>query len=141
MKACMFKAKKQFCNNLTSQGYSGGLEFDPMNEKLDIEFSRRDGHATSSKDTRTLSGGERSFSTLCFVISIFQQISSPFMAMDEFDIFMDSVNRRISTQLLLNLAQKAKSKQFLFISPHDISMFEPSESVRIHRLKAPERNS
>jgi hypothetical protein len=36
---------------------------------------------------------------------------------------------------------KGKNKQFLFISPHDISMFEPSESVRIHPLKAPERDS
>jgi chromosome segregation ATPase len=56
--------KGQFKENLNLQGYSSGLKFDVYNETLDIEFSHRDGHASSSTDTSTLSGGERSFSTL-----------------------------------------------------------------------------
>ena len=35
-------------------------------------------------------GGERSFSTLCFTLSLHGMTEAPFRAMDEFDVFMVS---------------------------------------------------
>ena len=37
--------------------------------------------------------------------------------MDEYDVYMDSVNRRFATQTLLQFAMDFKRLQFVFLSP------------------------
>lgn len=53
-------------------------------------------HPSSSQtqdvsDLKGLSGGEKSFSTLCFMLSLWEHVCSPFRCMDEFDVFMVGV--------------------------------------------------
>ncbi|KAL6541726.1 Structural maintenance of chromosomes protein 6A [Orobanche gracilis] len=44
---------------------------------------------------------------------------APFRAMDEFDVFMDAVSRKISLDTIVDFAL-AQGSQWIFITPHDI---------------------
>lgn len=62
-------------------------------------------------------GGERSFTTVAFILALGEFTESPFRAMDEFDVFMDAINRRIATQTLLEFAREKGHLQFVFLTP------------------------
>lgn len=42
--------------------------------------------------------------------------------MDEYDVFMDAVNRRIATQTLLEFALEENNLQFVLLTPQVCSM-------------------
>ena len=44
--------------------------------------------ASATKNTQSLSGGERSFTTVCFIMSLWNAMEAPFRILDEFDVFM-----------------------------------------------------
>jgi chromosome segregation ATPase len=66
-------------------------------------------------------------------------MESPFRAMDEFDVFMDAVNRHLSLKLLIESARLQKHRQFIFITPHDLTSVASGPDVRVHRMRDPER--
>ena len=71
------------------------------------------------RQTKTLSGGEKSFSQICLLLSLWEAIGAPIRCLDELsvgprrtygnmaltvcsDVFMDSVNREASMKLLVS---------------------------------------
>lgn len=94
------------------------------------------------KDTKSLSGGERSYSTICFLASLWEAIDSPFRVLDEFDVFMDQFNRKVSMKLLVNIATEEQSeKQHIFITPQSIDSTMTGSKIKIIVMKNPERNA
>ncbi|KDD76723.1 hypothetical protein H632_c126p0, partial [Helicosporidium sp. ATCC 50920] len=74
-----------------------------------------------SFDLKALSGGERSVSTLCLVMALGQEgLCPPFHALDEFDVFMDAVNRRYALMFLLEFAHVFADRQFFVLTPQDL---------------------
>lgn len=78
------------------------------------------------KDMKALSGGERSFTSVSFMLSLGSEIRTPFFAMDEFDVFMDAVNRKVSLTSILKFAWEMQDKQFILLSPLDMAVVEQS---------------
>ncbi|XP_038976573.1 structural maintenance of chromosomes protein 6B isoform X4 [Phoenix dactylifera] len=127
----------QFNGHLRKKGISGHIKVDYEQKVLSVEVKMpQDASGNSVRDTRGLSGGERSFSTLCFALALHEMTEAPFRAMDEFDVFMDAVSRKISLDTLVDFAV-AQGSQWIFITPHDISMVKPGERIRKQQMAAP----
>nr|GEU95931.1 structural maintenance of chromosomes protein 6B-like isoform X1 [Tanacetum cinerariifolium] len=127
----------QFNGHLRKKGISGHIKVSYEDQKLSIEVKMpQDASSSNVRDTRGLSGGERSFSTLCFALALHEMTEAPFRAMDEFDVFMDAVSRKISLDTIVDFAL-AQGSQWIFITPHDISMVKHDERIKKQQMAAP----
>ncbi|XP_031437690.1 structural maintenance of chromosomes protein 6-like [Clupea harengus] len=134
------RCKYYFDMTLAQRGYTGHMNFDHKNKTLSIVVQPGGKNKASLTDMRSLSGGERSFSTVCFVLSLWSITESPFRALDEFDVYMDMVNRRISMDMFLKVASSQRYRQFIFLTPQSMSSLPANNLIRILRLSDPDRN-
>ncbi|XP_071484690.1 structural maintenance of chromosomes protein 6-like [Diadema antillarum] len=148
------RTKYFFLSMMSTRGYSGQIKFNHVAGELNLIVDSDQSKAlkgrrqdTSSTDVRSLSGGERSFSTVCLIMALWESIESPFRVMDEFDVFMDMMNRRICMEMMQQFAKDQSYRQFIFLTPQDMSrisvvssLHRRSRFLRIHRLHDPERN-
>ncbi|KAI5618955.1 structural maintenance of chromosomes protein 6 isoform X2, partial [Silurus asotus] len=135
------RCKLYFNNFLIKLHCCGSMMFDHNNETLSISVKPPGRENDNVNDMRSLSGGERSFSTVCFILSLWEITESPFRCLDEFDVYMDMHNRRISLDLLLELSERQHLRQFIFITPLTTSHLPQSSHIKIHQLQDPERET
>lgn len=134
------RVKHKFHQLMLLRNYTADVEIDHKECKLELKVIPRDSQiADAVSNTKSLSGGERSYSTVAFLIALWSCVDHPFYFLDEYDVFSDEYNRHIMTMLLLNEAEKKKDKQFGFLTPQDFSNIEASSSVTIHKLQDPDR--
>ncbi|EEY23590.1 conserved hypothetical protein [Verticillium alfalfae VaMs.102] len=94
------------------------------------------------RSTKTLSGGEKSFSSICMLLAIWEAMGSPLRCLDEFDVFMDNVNRTISTKMLIDAARRSVSRQYIMITPNAIEgRASLGKDVNIIRLTDPRQRT
>ncbi|KAI9222038.1 P-loop containing nucleoside triphosphate hydrolase protein [Blastocladiella britannica] len=160
------KAATAFRMRMAKRGFESTLEFDHANGALTVvtdmqahaaalvdaaasaPTSNNKGgggrrHADSKeRSIRTYSGGEKSFSTVCLLLALWDTIPSPIRCLDEFDVYMDEVNRRVTMELLMDAAKKS-DEQFVFITPLSVSNLGDKDDpdVDIIVLPAPARNN
>lgn len=82
--------------------YQGTVVIDHVNKVLDLHVSARD-DKKAGNDTRSLSGGERSYSTVAFILALWDCIQLPFYFLDEFDVFMVGCYILDCLEYILNL--------------------------------------
>ncbi|KAI0755297.1 P-loop containing nucleoside triphosphate hydrolase protein [Daedaleopsis nitida] len=137
------RCKVYFGYHLSNRGYFGKVLFDHVAGKLDLKVQTDDQNLTQQnnreKDPRSLSGGEKSFSTICLLLSLWESIGCPIRCLDEFDVFMDAVNRRISMKMMIETANMSNRKQYVLITPQDMTNIQIGNTVRVHRMSDPER--
>lgn len=107
---------------------------------LDISVEPDSTRASDSgRQAKTLSGGEKSFSTICLLLSIWEAMGSPIRCLDEFDVFMDSVNRAQSMELMIQAARRAVGRQFILITPQSMNNVKMGSDVKVIKMSDPER--
>ncbi|NXI80666.1 SMC6 protein, partial [Rhipidura dahli] len=140
LRSLSMQCKLHFEHLLRVRGCSGNIMFDHKNETLSITVQPREEEKASRSDLRSLSGGERSFSTVCFILSLWNISESPFRCMDEFDVYMDMVNRRIAIDMILERADFQRHRQFILFTPLSMSSLPTSPHIRILRMPDPPRD-
>lgn len=126
---------RRFNYYMKKKGHYGRIKLKRQERKLEISVrigEKNAGRGSGTvKDLKQLSGGERSFATVAFALALGGETEMPFRAMDEFDVFMDSVNRRIAMENLITFAIENPNLQFIFLTPQDItSVFAARDSCR-----------
>jgi structural maintenance of chromosomes protein 6 len=86
-----------------------------------------------ARDLRQLSGGERSFTTVAFMLALGEWTESPFRAADELDVFMDAVNRRVAMEAVLEFAAERDHLQMVLLTPQDLQAVEDAKSSLARR--------
>jgi hypothetical protein len=63
--------------------------------------------------------------------------------MDEYDVFLDNISRRLTLDQLQTYAKKAdqNNRQFIIITPHDVSSVHTGPHVKIISMPEPVRLS
>jgi chromosome segregation ATPase len=137
-----------FNDELRKRGMSGKLKFKHKSGEEELDFkvkahanqATQDSQAQASTDMKSLSGGERSHTTLSLLVSLWQHSGCPFTVLDEFDVFMDAGNRLMALNTLKNAGLETyPNKQFIFITPMDISAVAAHPNIKKHQLQPPIR--
>ncbi|MCJ1378067.1 Structural maintenance of chromosomes protein 6 [Xylographa soralifera] len=134
------RARNAFVLMLAHRGHRGKLAIDHKTRLLDLIVQPDETQTSKGRQTKTLSGGEKSFSTICLLLALWEAMGAPVRCLDEFDVFMDSVNRDISMGLLIAAARGAMGRQFIFITPQGMNNADSQTDIKIIRLQDPERN-
>ncbi|KAJ3047319.1 Structural maintenance of chromosomes protein 6 [Rhizophlyctis rosea] len=143
------RARLHFSNLMSVRGYNGKLLLNYEKGTLNIVV-RTEEHGQQmraskkgkEKDPKALSGGEKSFSTVCLLLALWDAMGPPFRALDEFDVFMDAVNRKMSMKLMLDEARTRHGCQYIFITPQGMSGYDgmlKGPDVKIFEMQEPER--
>ncbi|GAA5927901.1 uncharacterized protein JCM15063_006030 [Sporobolomyces koalae] len=136
------RAKMQFVYYLSNRGYHGKLKFDHERTQLHLAVQTDADKGTDKakrKEAAALSGGEKSFSTICLLLTMWEAVGCPLRCLDEFDVFMDAVNRRIAMNMMIDTAKAAVETQFILITPQDMGSIAWGEEVKVSKLGDPKR--
>jgi chromosome segregation ATPase len=127
---------------LNKKGSSGFIEFDHKSKQLNlvVQKDNRDEN-TQTNDVKALSGGERSFTTLSLLLALGESLETPFRVMDEFDVFLDPISRKIALETMIELAKELENRQFIFITPQDLSNIKTDPKLKIFHMKPPTRSA
>lgn len=131
------EAASSFERSLALRGFKGELQFNFTEESLTMLVQTK--NDAQKRTTESLSGGEKSFTQIALLLAIWKMMDSKIRGLDEFDVFMDSVNRSVSIKLLLNELRQYPKSQSIFITPQDIAVVGDLDSsdVKIHRMTDP----
>lgn len=126
---------------LNKKGSSGQLTFNHKEKTLDLMVQKDNtNEGSQTADVKALSGGERSYTTLSLLLALGECLETPFRVMDEFDVFLDVKARKLALTTMIALAKQMSHRQFIFITPQDLSDIKTDDTLMIHHMKPPDRS-
>ncbi len=139
---CKRKVSARFDENLNEKGFCGKVKFDDEAKTLAIICQTDNSDNTTRRSSvQSLSGGERSFTTLSLLLALSHVCEHPFRLMDEYDVFLDEISRNKTLEILTDhaLSPKFRTRQLIIITPNNLDTIRTSNLVRIHKLRNPDR--
>lgn len=154
---CFNETNKMFMKYMKYRGFVGNLVFQNphalkysdcrKNSSMaskpsegELSIYARSKEESESRDVDTLSGGEKSFAQMSLLLSTWCVISSRIIALDEFDVFMDNINRTIGTKLIIQSLKDRIQTQTIIITPQDITAIADKyindPHIKIHKMNA-----
>ncbi|KAF2444443.1 dna repair protein-like protein rad18 [Karstenula rhodostoma CBS 690.94] len=136
------RARATFAYLLSERSFSGLLLLDHNRKALDMTVQPSgDVNDNVGRQTKTLSGGEKSFSTICLLLALWDAMGSPLRCLDEFDVFMDSVNRDVSMKMIIQAARRSLGRQYILITPQAMNNkdVKSMQDVTVIKMTDPER--
>ncbi|KAK5790506.1 hypothetical protein VI817_007793 [Penicillium citrinum] len=134
------RAKAQFTYLLSERSFRGRLLANHTEKVLDLQvepdITKDD---PTGRGAKTLSGGEKSFSQICLLLALWEAMGSPIRCLDEFDVYMDHINRKMAIDMLMVAARRSVGRQFILITPGTKTDITISPDVRVKELAEPER--
>lgn len=110
------QSSKNFAKLMRKLNFRGELIFDDKKATLVTKISPG---AQLEQGAGTLSGGERSFTQLALIVSVWQCMPINLVAMDEYDVFMDRQTRHRALNMMLSCLT-AQHQQCILITPLDL---------------------
>lgn len=129
---------RNFSIQLDVKGFIGILDFDHKGKLLEVKVNPHDTYKAGldvDRSLKSLSGGERSYTMISMILAFWEPMSTPFRILDEFDVFMDSVNRKIAVQNIIAFAKKDRKNQFIFLTPLSTDNIHIDEDIQILQLQ------
>lgn len=123
------RTKISFSNYQKKRKYVSKLKFN--HEKKTINISVKQATDSDFIDVANLSGGEKSFCLVSFLLSLWDVMECPFYCVDEFDVCMDDVNRAVAPKLLIKGAEQMTDRQFIFVTPLSLEDIAQSPTVSV----------
>ena len=135
------RARIIFNDLMKDRGFQGDMLIDHKSKQLELQVNpdTKRSRSDQARQTKTLSGGEKSFSTVCMLLALWEAMGSPIRCLDEFDVFMDSVNRDMSMKMMIACARQAVGRQFILITPQSMGGVDYAPDVKVVQMKDPER--
>ncbi|XP_055333623.1 structural maintenance of chromosomes protein 6-like [Paramacrobiotus metropolitanus] len=130
--------KELFAKIMSERGFEGDIELDHEARNLKFLVKPHPESQCVESNVKSLSGGERSFTMVSFLLALWQLIEIPFRVLDEFDVFMDMLNRDYAMLRLIDAAVNS-GRQFIFLTPLSFSQsvldtFKESSQVEVIRM-------
>jgi len=136
--SCSKNINRNFILQLDARNFNGKLVFDHKGHTLTIIVNPDSKVSAAAldlnRDIRSLSGGEKSYSSVSLILALWNAMSPPFRVLDEFDVFMDAVNRQISLKNIVNYAKSDREYQFIFLTPLSTDNIDLSSDIKIIKL-------
>jgi len=111
----------------------GKLKF--SHEQKQIQIFVKSKTDTDFTDVTGLSGGEKSYCLVSLLLSLWEVMECPFYCVDEFDVFMDDVNRQAATSLLIKGAEGMEAHQFIYLTPLSLDSVKNNENCAIFEVR------
>ncbi|KAH9416423.1 Structural maintenance of chromosomes protein 5 [Dermatophagoides pteronyssinus] len=138
LKTLIAKINENFSKFMDHLNYSGEVylftgdkeySFDDYGIRIKVKF--RDAEMMKDLDAYHQSGGERSVSTMIYMLSLQELAHVPFRVVDEINQGMDEKNERCVFDLIAEVS-KRNSSQYFLLSPKLLTKLKYTDEMKIH---------